>query len=444
MYPHIHVFGLEIPTFGVMMLLGMIAAFVLLYFNRKRVPFSEDDLITMALYAIIGGFIGAKVLYWIVEIDQIIADPHFLIETLTAGFVFYGALIVGAFAIWLFTRRRKQPLLGYLDLVSPSFILAQGFGRIGCFCAGCCYGAQCDSPLSVVYPAGTTAPAGVPVLPTQLFESAFCFVFAAVLTAIFRRQKRYGTTTGWYFIGYGVWRFIIEFFRSDDRGTIGVLSTSQFIGIFIVLAGIAILLLVKNGRTPAHIPPAKDAVETEDAVDAAGVAEESAEGTDPTEDAPETDAEPPVDAARATEESAGETDPAEDAPDSDAEPPVDAAEAAEESAGETDSAENAPETDADPPVDAAEAAEETPGETDPAEDAPVTDAESPVDAAEATEESAGETDPAEGTPDADAEPPVDAAEAAEVSPEATDPAEDAPDADVNKPAGDSLQPDANA
>lgn len=255
MHPYIHLFGLSIPTFGVMMLLGMIAAFVLLYFNRRQVPFSEDDLLTMAIWAIIGGFLGAKALYWIVELDRIIADPHFILESLTSGFVFYGALIVGALAVLLFSRRRKQSFLGYFDLVAPSFILAQGFGRIGCFCAGCCYGAQCDSPFSVIYPEGVAAPAGVPLLPTQLFEAAFCLVYAAVLVAIFRRQKRYGTTAGWYLVGYGVWRFIIEFFRSDDRGAVGALSTSQFIGIFIVLAGILLLLFVRRGKTPLHVRP---------------------------------------------------------------------------------------------------------------------------------------------------------------------------------------------
>lgn len=264
MHPYLHVFGLSIPSFGVMMLLGILAAFALLYATRRRVPFTEDDLLTMAIYAIIGGFVGAKVLYWIVELDRIVADPHFILESLTSGFVFYGALIVGALAIWLFARRRRQPFLGYLDLVAPSFILAQGFGRIGCFLAGCCYGAPCDSPLSVVYPEGVSAPAGVPLLPTQLFEAAFCFLYTAVLVCIFFRQKRYGTTTGWYFVGYGVWRFIIEFFRSDDRGAVGALSTSQFIGIFIVLAGAA-LLLVRRGKTPAHIPPqpGADAADTD-------------------------------------------------------------------------------------------------------------------------------------------------------------------------------------
>lgn len=249
MFPHIQIGTFQIPTFGLMMLLGMLSAFALVYYNRKRIPYSEDDLITMALYAIIGGFLGSKLLYWIVEFDQILADPHFLIETLTAGFVFYGALIVGALSVWLFTHRKKQSFFAYADLVMPAFILAQGFGRIGCFAAGCCYGAPTACALGVVYPAGSAAPAGVPLLPTQLFESAFCFLFAIVLTIILRRQKRYGLTTGVYLVGYGVWRFVIEFFRSDDRGAVGALSTSQFIGIFIVLAGIVLLLLVRAGKT---------------------------------------------------------------------------------------------------------------------------------------------------------------------------------------------------
>lgn len=299
MFPHIHIGSLDIPTFGLMMMLGMLAAFALIYANRKRIPYSEDDLVTMALYAIIGGFIGSKLLYWIVEFDRILADPHFLLETLTAGFVFYGALILGSLSVWFFTRRKKQCFFAYADLVMPAFILAQGFGRIGCFCAGCCYGAPTASALGVVYPAGSSAPAGIPLLPTQLFESAFCFLFAAVLTVLLRKQKRYGLTTGVYLVGYGVWRFVIEFFRSDDRGAVGALSTSQFIGIFIILAGIALLLLVRAGKTPlvsdlmaaAAKGKEEDEEGAEDAPDGETKADDAAESDASADDAVEEAAE---------------------------------------------------------------------------------------------------------------------------------------------------------
>lgn len=311
MFPHIHIGSLDIPTFGLMMMLGMLAAFALIYANRKRIPYSEDDLVTMALYAIIGGFIGSKLLYWIVEFDRILADPHFLLETLTAGFVFYGALILGSLSVWFFTRRKKQCFFAYADLVMPSFILAQGFGRIGCFCAGCCYGAPTASALGVVYPAGSAAPAGIPLLPTQLFESAFCFLFAAVLTVLLRRQKRYGLTTGVYLVGYGVWRFVIEFFRSDDRGAVGALSTSQFIGIFIILAGIALLLLVRAGKTPlvsdlmaAAKGKEEDEEGAEDAPDGETKADDAAESDGSSDDAVEEAVENDVSADDAAESDA--------------------------------------------------------------------------------------------------------------------------------------------
>ena len=189
MLPHLHVFGLTLPTFGVMMLCGVVAAFVLMHFVRRHIDMTEDDFYSAAIWAIVCGMLGSKITYWIVEFDRVIADPHFLLETLTAGFVFYGSLIGGALGVLIFALHKKQNVLVYVDLFSPAMALGQAFGRIGCFCAGCCYGAPSSCSLAVTYPAGvgSAAPAGVPLLPTQLFESAFCFVLTAVLVWIFYR-----------------------------------------------------------------------------------------------------------------------------------------------------------------------------------------------------------------------------------------------------------------
>jgi len=266
MCPTFSLFGLNVPFFGTMMLVGMLAAFLLILKNRKNIPYCDDDILSMALTAIISGFVGSKLLYWIVELDEIIADPHFLLESLTAGFVFYGALITGVLSVIVFAKKKKQSFFAYADLALPAFCIGQGFGRIGCFLSGCCYGAPTDSVLGVVFPAGSAAPAGVPLLPTQLFEAAFCIVFALVLSVIFFREKKYGTVSGIYMIGYGVWRFIIEFFRSDDRGAVGALSTSQFIGIFVILVGIALLVLVKMDKTPDRVSR-ETIVETEETLE---------------------------------------------------------------------------------------------------------------------------------------------------------------------------------
>lgn len=248
MHPYLSIFGFQLPCFGLMMLTGMLSAFFLLLHNHKKTSVTEDNLYSVAILAIIFGLLGAKLLFWIVELDKVLANPHFLFETLTSGFVFYGALILGAVAVSIFCKRKKQNLFTYLDLICPSFAIGQAFGRIGCFLAGCCYGSVTDSCFGVTYPAGvgSAAPAGIPLLPTQLFESAFCFLLCIFLTVLFKNRKKEGTVTGMYFILYGVWRFFIEFFRSDDRGSVFGLSTSQFIGIFVILLGIAILIFFRK------------------------------------------------------------------------------------------------------------------------------------------------------------------------------------------------------
>ena len=307
MHPFIHVFGLEIPMFGLMMLVGMIAAILLILKIRHYQPYSDDDLSSMAIVTILTGFLGAKIVYWIVELDTIIENPHFLLESLRSGFVFYGALIGGCIGLWLFSKKKKHCALAYADIVMPAFILGQGFGRIGCFFAGCCYGRHTDAWFGVNYPAGTAAAADNPCIPTQLFESAFCILFCIVLVMILRKQKRYGKTFGIYLIGYGIWRFFIEFYRDDDRGAVGALSTSQFIAIFAVLIGIVTLILVAKKKTPDceelkaavaeeyEKKAAPDANDGEKEKDISGDEQEAEENTDPVEDNAEEDIPAPED-----------------------------------------------------------------------------------------------------------------------------------------------------
>ena len=267
MLPTFEVFGLSIPMFGVMMMLGMLAAFVLLAYTRRFVRFTEDEIFSCAIWAIVLGFLGSKVLYWFTEWKAVLADPRFLIDTLRTGFVFYGALLGGLLGVLLYCRKKKLPFFAFFDLLAPSIVLAQAFGRIGCFCAGCCYGAESHAACAVTFPVGSAAPAGIPRLPTQLFESAFLFLLTVVLVMILKKKKPFGVVGGWYMVLYGVWRFIIEFFRGDEeRGFVGPLSTSQFIGIFIVLAGVALLVLVKKGVLHlSEIPRPALAVEAEEA-----------------------------------------------------------------------------------------------------------------------------------------------------------------------------------
>ncbi len=144
MLPTIHILGLTIPMYGVMTAVGMLAALLLLFKTSKYIRFTEDQILSAALWAIICGFLGAKILYWLVEIKQIIANPHYLLETMREGFVFYGALIGGLGGVAIYAAKHKLPYMALWTFFRLRSCWRTAFGRIGCFFAGCCNGMECD------------------------------------------------------------------------------------------------------------------------------------------------------------------------------------------------------------------------------------------------------------------------------------------------------------
>lgn len=203
------------------------------------------------------GFLGAKILFVITEFKNFLKDPLSVIGS--SGFVVYGGIIGGVLCCLIYCKVKKLYFLDYFDLVMPEVAIAQAFGRIGCFLAGCCYGKETTSSLGVVFPHGCVAPASVKLIPTQLYSAIGDMLIAIILiiiahklshAAVSSREESISNTTHLlrgeigclYMMLYGIGRFIIEFFRNDNRGTIGSLSTSQFISIFIVLFGIGIMI----------------------------------------------------------------------------------------------------------------------------------------------------------------------------------------------------------
>lgn len=271
MHPYFQLFSFQVPAYGLMVTLGILAAMIMGRFLRKHLVISEDDYYSAIIWLLVSGLIGSKLLYWIVEFDEVIKNPHFLIESLTAGFVYYGAFLGAVIGIFICTKIRKQSFLSYMDMLCPPIALGQAIGRIGCYLAGCCYGAPTSSACGVIFPAnvGSSAPAGIPLIPTQLYESAFCLLLSGFLVFIFLREKRAGTSLGYYCVLYSIWRFIIEFYRSDDRGTVGALSTSQFICIFLFLIGVVLLYLAFKNRLPViqRYPSDEIVMEASDASD---------------------------------------------------------------------------------------------------------------------------------------------------------------------------------
>ena len=226
--------------YGLMIAVGVLAAVLLATYRAKKRGMSDDIVYGIGVTVLLAGFLGAKLLYCLLDIGTFLKNPLSMLSG--SGFVVYGGIVAGALAAIIYCRVKKVRFLPYLDLVAPSVAIAQGFGRIGCFLAGCCYGRETTAWFGVVFPENSIAPGGIPLIPTQLFSSAGDFVIASLLLFYAQKKRPDGKVGGLYLILYSVGRFLIEFLRNDYRGSIGVLSTSQFIAILTLALG-AILFL---------------------------------------------------------------------------------------------------------------------------------------------------------------------------------------------------------
>lgn len=172
-----------------------------------------------------------------------------------AGATFYGGLIGAAvvflaayFGIGHFLFKKDKRHIAELDKVVasafPSIVIAHSFGRIGCLFAGCCYGKLTDSWLGITM---LVHGEWQKRLPTQLFEAIFlALLFVALVYMLVRKKSLY--TPSAYLIGYGVWRFVIEYVRDDgERGSSGIdwLTPSQLTAIILVVLGVALIFVYK-------------------------------------------------------------------------------------------------------------------------------------------------------------------------------------------------------
>jgi phosphatidylglycerol:prolipoprotein diacylglycerol transferase len=244
MYNNIVAFGpIVIHGYGLMIAIGVICA---LFLSEKRAVARECDknsIYNLSLLSLLSGFIGAKLLYCIIESEAIRENPQLVLSG--SGFVVYGGIISGIAAAMIYCERKNLRFFSYFDLAAPSIALAQGFGRIGCFLAGCCYGRETTGAFGIVFKQSLIAPNGVKLIPIQLLSSAGDFMIAAILLLYARKERKQGQVGALYLILYSAGRFLIEFLRNDNRGYIGLLSTSQFISL-IVLFFTAVVFFVSN------------------------------------------------------------------------------------------------------------------------------------------------------------------------------------------------------
>jgi phosphatidylglycerol:prolipoprotein diacylglycerol transferase len=269
MFPKLFDVGpLSIYTYGVLLaaayLLGLQYALV----RARARGLDHQKVMDLGIYVIISALVGAKLMLLVVDFDHFRRNPAELFSLVRSGGVFYGGLILAVTVALWYLRRHRMPTWTVCDVFAPGIALGHVVGRLGCLMAGCCYGRPTRVPWAITFTDPVAAlnvgtPLNVPLHPTQLYEAGAELLILIGLIATEGKGRRFPGRTFWsYMLLYGVSRFVIEFFRGDERGSVfGVFSTSQFISV--VLVPLSVAMLVRLARQSGSPEPARANVPTE-------------------------------------------------------------------------------------------------------------------------------------------------------------------------------------
>jgi phosphatidylglycerol:prolipoprotein diacylglycerol transferase len=236
---------IPIRMYGLMIGIGFLISMYLASRQARKEGLDPDRILDMGVYLLLAAIVGSRILYVLTNLQEFSRNPLDAFAIWKGGLVFYGGLLAAVpTGIW-YVRKHRLPVWKTADIMAPYIALGHGFGRLGCFFAGCCFGAPCSGSLCITFSdPHSLAPLGVALVPTQLLESGGEFLIFGMLLLVRRARKFDGQVFWFYPLFYAVLRFIIEFYRGDVvRGLYfgGIISTSQIIAIGMVFLSLFML-----------------------------------------------------------------------------------------------------------------------------------------------------------------------------------------------------------
>jgi phosphatidylglycerol---prolipoprotein diacylglyceryl transferase len=288
-------FDIPFPSYFTLLLVGFVIATVAGAIWAKRIGQDPDVVVDLGLAMLLAGAIGGRLMHVIADgyfwdYVHLCTDPSKVDWQITraectseryagvwdaakqvchptatdcwawakfwgGGFAYYGGFILASTVGWFLLKRDRFPFWKAADMAGMVIPIGLGFGRLGCLLAGCCFGAPTDKPWALSFPPNSPASESqwkaeligskfepsLPVHPTQIYESAGSFAIAAVMILWLHGRKRYDGQVFLAFVAlYAIVRFLLEFWRRDDRGALLGLSSSQLIGL-VLIAGVVVL-----------------------------------------------------------------------------------------------------------------------------------------------------------------------------------------------------------
>src|SRR5438067_2215066 len=229
MYPRLFELGpITVYTYGILLAAAYLLGLRLAMARARARGLDASRVLDLGIYIIISALVGAKLLLLVTDFETFRRDPRELLTLARSGGVFYGGLILAVTVALWYIRRVGLPLWTTCDVFAPGIALGHVIGRFGCLFAGCCYGKETHVPWAITFRdsfanANVGTPLGVHLHPTQLYEAGAEFVILIVLLFSERKGKPFAGRTFWlYILLYAITRFVIEFYRGDERGTVGI------------------------------------------------------------------------------------------------------------------------------------------------------------------------------------------------------------------------------
>jgi phosphatidylglycerol:prolipoprotein diacylglycerol transferase len=243
---------LDIHWYGLMYLLGFGAAYLLLLHraNKPGSGWNKDEVSDLIFYGAMGVVLGGRMGYVLFyNFSKFLEDPLWLFAVWEGGMSFHGGLLGVIVACIVFGRRYKKTFFTTIDFAAPVVPLGLLTGRLGNFIGGELWGRVTDSPLGMVFPNGGPLPRH----PSQLYEMALeGFVLFIIMWLYTSKPRPAMAASGVFLIGYGVFRFSVEFVRQPDSHIgfdfLGWMTRGQLLCVPMILGGIYLIAKAYNNQ----------------------------------------------------------------------------------------------------------------------------------------------------------------------------------------------------
>jgi len=252
MHPIVFRIGdIAISSYTAIFVIAFLVAYILCKGEFKRRGLSEDLLDLLLVANVLGGIVGAKILFLIenVTFREFIGDP---IRYLSSGLTFLGGFLGAIVLILAVVWAKRVSFWLASDAMAPALVIGYAIAKIGCLLVGDDYGIPSNLPWAMSFPEGSP-PTNERVHPAQIYEMLAMLVVFVFLWKIRKRDLPIGWLSGVTLILMGLERFLVEFVRNTTPSFIPGVSLAQLMSLGLIVVGVLKLLQLRMGTKTLRV-----------------------------------------------------------------------------------------------------------------------------------------------------------------------------------------------